>query len=329
MNDNPAMRILQFASMQQAEVMARLIRASRRSPATVVVDLEDGLWDVIDEAETSALKAVGRENLVTLAQTHPELFARHPIGVRINRSTGPHVELDLDALALASRFVEFECVVPTKIETGAELREIAANLRGRGVAFRTIVPIVETRHGLANLERILDAARDVGTEWLAYGHFDFALDSGWWPFPEPGEARFWEQVVPLVHRLERAGLGYVHPPYFQTHDRVGMASIIRRLERTCSREFGIITLGPRQTEMADRLSSRDGPADEAVNAAPPMALRTASGESPSDLARRVVTAFLATRRHPGGFALDPRSGEFISPHVYLAARGYLRRVGDD
>ena len=242
MTDNCPVRILQFASMQQPEVMARLIRLTRRSQATVILDLEDGHWDPTDEMQTEALKAAGRANLVALARTHPALFARHPIGVRINRISGPDVALDFDALAEASRFVAFECVVPTKVETGAELHDIVGNLRGRGVAFKTIVPIVETRRGLANVDEILDVAQRIDIEWLAYGHFDFALDSGWWPFPEPHEVRYWEHVEPLIRRWESAGLGWVHPPYFQTRDRAGMAGIIGRLQRTCTREFGIITV---------------------------------------------------------------------------------------
>jgi citrate lyase beta subunit len=248
MTDNRSMRILQVAAMQEPEVMARLIRASRRGQAMVVLDLEDGLWDVIDETQTGAVRTTGRENLVTLASTHPELFAGQPIGVRINRTSGPDAAPDLEALSQASRFVAFECIVPTKVETGAEIQELSEDLRHRGVAFRSVVPIVETRRGLANVDEILATARHAGVERLVYGHFDFALDSGWWPFPEPHEPRYWDHVEPLIRRWEEAGLGYVHPPYFQTHDRAGMAGIIGRLQRTCTREFGIITIGPRQTE---------------------------------------------------------------------------------
>ncbi|MES2209885.1 MAG: hypothetical protein V4515_06830 [Chloroflexota bacterium] len=322
------MRILQFASMQEPEIMARLIRLTGRGPATVVLDLEDGLWDVTDETDTSALKAAGRANLITLGRTHPELFARQPIGVRMNRSSGPDAALDLDALAEVSRFVEFECVVPTKVETGAEVEHVSGSLRSRRVAFRSLVPIVETRRGLANVDGILEAARHLGIEWLAYGHFDFALDSNWWPFPEPSEPRYWERIEPLIRRWESAGMGYVHPPYFQTHDEAGLASIIGRLRQASTREFGIITVGPRQTRMADRLSNGRRVTDDVRAPMPPVSVGPPN-EAPADLARHIVQTFLATRRHPGGFALDTRTGEFISPHVYLAADAYLRRVGSD
>lgn len=314
--------------MQGPEVTARLIQATRRTPATVVLDLEDSLWDVIDETRTSALKAAGRANLVTLVRTHPDLFAKQPIGVRINRISGPDAAPDFEALGRPSRFVEFECVLPTKVEAGVDIHENVAGLRGSGVAYRSIVPIVETRRGLANLDDIIEAARGAGIEWLAYGHFDLALDSGWWPFPDPREPVYWEGVEPLIRRWESAGLRYIQPPYFRTHDRAGMAGIVRRLERTCAREFGILTLGPRQTEMAYRLSGTAGSADEANEQAPSLTPGTHVGETPADLACHVTETFLATRRQSASFALDARSGEFISPHVYLAALEYLRRLGN-
>jgi hypothetical protein len=107
-----------------------------------------------------------------------------------------------------------------------------------------------------------------------------------------------------------------------------MAGIIGRLERTCTREFAIITVGLGQTELANRLSGGARSSDEVLEPAPSLTPGTPSNETPADLARHVVETFLATRRHPGGFALDPRSGEFISPHLYLAARAYLHGVGD-
>src|ERR1035437_1748202 len=91
--------------------MARLIRASAKTSTTVVLDLEDALWDVGDQARTSALKAAGRENLAILATQHRDLFDRLPIGVRVNRRSGPEGGRDLLALGRACRFVQLDCIV--------------------------------------------------------------------------------------------------------------------------------------------------------------------------------------------------------------------------
>jgi hypothetical protein len=44
--------ILQFVAMRGPAVTARLIRSSRQIPSTVILDLEDGLWDVTDASAT-------------------------------------------------------------------------------------------------------------------------------------------------------------------------------------------------------------------------------------------------------------------------------------
>jgi citrate lyase beta subunit len=315
------MRTFLFLAAQQPEATARLIRASGRAPATVVLDLEDTLWDVTDEARTSALKAGGRENIVTLAREHPELFERQPIGVRVNLAGGPEARLDFEALGAASRFVEFECVVVPKLETQDELAEALAAVRTHGVACRGIVPIVETRRAMANLGDLLPAIHGAGIEWVIYGHYDFALDSGWWPFPEHDDPAFWDRVEPLIARIEAAGLGYVHPPYLHIHDDAGLVRILERLERACGREFGVMTIGLQQSATVDRV--RKGAGTPAAGPEPSAPEPKRPAEHPLALARRIVAVYPAARREGTGFALDPRTGEFISAHVYLAARNYL------
>jgi citrate lyase beta subunit len=137
--------------------------------------------------ERRQLKAAGRVALTDLARSHANLFAGQPIGVRINRISGPEAALDIYALAQASRTVTFDCIVTTKVETAAEIATTLARLREASVAFRTVIPIVETRRGIAALGEIAAAARDAGLSSLCYGHFDYALDAGWWPIPDPRE----------------------------------------------------------------------------------------------------------------------------------------------
>jgi hypothetical protein len=73
------MRIYQFTAIQPPAVTARLIRASAGADTTVVLDLEDSLWDVDDEARTAELKAAGRAALKDLARSHANLFAGQPM----------------------------------------------------------------------------------------------------------------------------------------------------------------------------------------------------------------------------------------------------------
>jgi len=221
-------------------------------------------------------------------------------------------------LGRASRFVVLECIVLPKLETELDLVDCLAAIRTHKVACRSIVPIVETRRAMANLGELLVAFRRAGIEWVVYGHYDLGLDSGWWPFPEHNEPAFWDHVEPLIARIEAAGLRYVHPPYFHIHDDAGLARILARLRHVCRREFGILTIGLQQASMASRLREGGGLPGAEPEGTP--------ADDPVALARRIADAYLTTQRPGVGFALDPRTGEFISPHLYLAARDYLRKV---
>jgi citrate lyase beta subunit len=321
------MRSLQFLGMQRAGVTARLARAAAGTGATVVLDLEDSLWDVTDEVRTAELRAGGRAQLEEMATDHGGIFERQLVGVRVNRLSGPEGEADYRTLGLASRSVEFECVIPTKVQSGRDLDDCRTALRRHGVRTRQVIPLVETRSGIANLAEIAATAAGSRIAWIAYGHFDYSLDAGDWPFLNHDEAAFWRWVEPIIRVVEGAGLGYVHPPYFATHDDFGFAALAGRLARTCTREFGVITVGSRQTALAARCGA-SGASSAVPDSTPRGATPAAATPQPLPLARHIVAAFPAGNRHHTGFALDPRTGEFISPHLYLAARRYLEGAGD-
>lgn len=143
--------------------------------------------------------------------------------------------------------------------------------------------------------------------------------------PGPARAGLLERRRTLIRQIESAGLAYVHPPYFETYDRAGLGRIVDRLTSVCGREFSLITVGPRQSAQArqnaqGRRSGRTDTVEDAVESID----RTL--ESPTELAHRITASYTAGDRRSASFLLDPASGRFISPHVYLAAREYLRRT---
>jgi len=80
----------QFIAVAEPRLTARLVRQSAGLDATLVLDLEDALWDIDDEARTAQLKAQGRRDFQALTITDPGLFADQRVGVRVNRLNGVH-----------------------------------------------------------------------------------------------------------------------------------------------------------------------------------------------------------------------------------------------
>ncbi|HEX7611132.1 MAG TPA: hypothetical protein VF371_00060, partial [Candidatus Limnocylindrales bacterium] len=154
------------------------------------------------------LKAAGRAALTDLARSHAHLFAGGPIGVRIHRISGPEAALDIDALAEASRTVAFDCIVATKVETAAEIATTLARLREASVAFRTVIPIVETRRGIAALGEIAAAAAEAGLSSLCYGPLRLRPGRGLVAHPGPARTGLLERrrAPNPADRIGRAGL---------------------------------------------------------------------------------------------------------------------------
>jgi citrate lyase beta subunit len=315
------MRVLQFLTVRTPGATARLARLGAHPAVSTVFDLEDGLWDPLDEARTADLKAEGRQHLVALARNHSSQLAQNSLGVRINRITGPEGQRDLEAVSEAARDLHVDHVVASKIERGRDLDAVAAGLRTAGMGGDVIVPIVETRAGVAALGEILEAAQRHGVRWLVYGHFDHALDEGLWPFPGPADAEYWARLGPILAATEAAGIGHVHPPFFALDDPAGFQNLADRLASVCRREFGMITIGKEQTALAAHLAG--SPLNGTHDRRWP---DSAATPDPEGLAIRIVERYMANRRDGVSFAIDPASGDFISPHLFLAARAYLAKL---
>ena len=143
----------QFISVQEPRLTARLTQASSGVDAVVVLDLEDSLWDVIDESRTPGLKRAGRANLRTMATQYSDMWSDQRIGVRVNRLGSADRDEDLRCLADVSQRVEFDCVVPTKVESAADLERWIELLGDNDVAYRASFPCRNSSRTLPNWTR--------------------------------------------------------------------------------------------------------------------------------------------------------------------------------
>ena len=313
--------IFNFVTVRRPRALVRLIQRLADLGARPVIDLEDALWDVFRPERTSALKAAGRQALLALAG-QPEL-ADIPLGVRVNRVNEAEFERDLVALQALARIHPLDCVVGTKIESPQDVETYLARLRSAGVPVDRFIPIVETRRGLEQLDAIARRAGRLGIAWVVYGFFDHSLDAGHWPFSRPQFREYWETVRGFAACVEAAGLNYIQPPYEQAYDDQGLAAICSRLSAICARPFGILTVSSAQVEQIA------GSPRKAHSDLPPLA--EPAGYSPrerSELAAAVVAAYETMRSNERAFIIEPGTGWFITPHLYLAAKAYLEKRVD-
>ena len=312
-------RTLNLLAIQKPAVTARLIRQVAGMKITVVLDLEDSLWDVDDPDHTRELKAGARRDLLGLAKAHPEIFRDNKIGIRINRCSSDEFSADLGVLSEVAQTLPLSVIVPTKVESAKELRQCRQALSDSGVACEAITPIVETVNGMRQLPEIALAAVEMHMPAIIYGHYDYCLSAGLWPFPEFDETSCWELIEPFMIQVENAGLSFVQPPFFSMYDDVAFLGVLGELVRKCRHPFGVLTFGPRQTRMCSEVAKGNIRFDR-------IELRSSvqlSHEEKTQHAMELIQAYHSHQLENKGFAVDPRTGRFIAPHQYAAAKLYL------
>ena len=282
-----------FAAYYQAIVAADGI---------VCFDFEDSIQGH-DEAATLAAKQAQRRRVRGLLQ-FPGL-APDRLAVRLNAPATPHYAADLQALR---GLPGLHAVFVPKVEHPDALHQV---LRELPLPVRHLVPVVETRPGFAALPALL-ALPDARLGLLAFGHCDYNLSCGHFPFFHQNSEPYWAWLAELDAHAQAAGKQLLNSPLLQLADAALFGAVLHRL-RGLTSAAGQITLCLSQT-----LACRQAPA--ALVAVAAAAAVPAGAEL--ECARSLVRHFEQATPDGGAFAVDAQR-RFISPHEYAAARRLL------
>ena len=285
----------------RAEGFAGFYQQVRRADGYVCFDLEDSVQGS-DEASTLALKAARRRAIAHLCQSAPA-GAPYAIGLRLNPPDSPHYAPDL---ALLRELPPLHCVFLPKVEEPAALQRV---LRELPDAVPSVIPVIESVAGFANLAALLAVAHPAFTA-LAFGHCDYNLSAGHFPFHHQNSPLYWSWIRTLDAQAQQASKQLLKSPVLQLADDAAFAAMLTQA-RTFASLTGQITLCLAHTQLCASLLPVAAPA-----------AAVAGGPGGPAEAARVVQQY---EQHPvaaAAFALDPRR-EVISPHEYAAARRVL------
>jgi citrate lyase beta subunit len=311
-------KIYQFIPLAPVPVMARLIR--KAWPTTIpVLDLEDGLQDVCQPANTPERREAARAVLVGLCQRFlQQAGCVQPLALRVNGWGSADLLADLPvAEALAAAF-DLQAVLLPKVDEAAGLHRAAQQLQAAGLPAGCIVPVLESKAALLQAPQIAAAAADLGSRAVVFGHYDYCLDLGLWPFPGPDDDAYWQPVATVTAAALKAGLRYIHPPTVNLHDTHWLAAVVTRLASLCGEGFDLFSAGFSQTAgLRELVATRVS--DLYASLLPPLAPLPA---------QQLCALFESCKRPEHAFAVDGKSGRFISPHEYLAAIRHLQAEAD-
>ena len=322
---------LHFSTVLPGKAFQRISRRLDSEGVEVVYDLEDTHWDPLDERRTAERREAARLNLQELVRGRVKKTGENygiNFSVRIN-GIGTN-DAQKDVCALAELRIPFRSLVLPKVCSASCLLTFLEIAKGYGLRFQEIIPILESRQALEGVGELLEElsdSRDSRVRRVMFGAFDYCLDCGIWPFLQQNTFEFWSLVKNLVGEIERRGFEYVHTPFQRVNDSGTFETIVFRLLGICERQFWMSTMTRGQlaalTVVAHCVESGCG---DSIRAA-----REEFADGGIDglaLAAEAVHTYESSTRDPRtgrdhGFVLDVRTGWFISPHEYLAAKRYL------
>ena len=263
---------------------------------TVCFDWEDSIQVLGDEEATQALKHTQRQQVRQLVASPG--IASERLAVRLNAPGTAHYAADLQSLR---GLPGLHAVFVPKAEHPDTLRQV---LRELPVPVRHVIPIIETVAGFAALPALL-AVPDARLAFIAFGHCDYNLSQGIFPFQHQDSVPYWAWVAELDACLQAAGKLLLNSPVLRLDDETYFQAVLHRL-RAYPSAAGQITLCLRQTLAC-------------ATAGPAAAFFPLAGP---DCAPQLAQRF-EQHQQPGRFFALDANRRLISPHEYVAAHQAL------
>jgi citrate lyase beta subunit len=299
-------------------VTERLLTPLPSSRVSIVFDLEDGVQDVIHPERTQHLKEVARTNVLALFQ-NPGFEKMLPkTGFRINSIHGKEFEHDLKCLRSVQEFVRLSYVVIPKLNSREELDDYIAVFSENNLSFDEFIPIIETVDGYKSLDDILSRPPANQFHRFFWGHHDYNLDAGIFPFAEHRSSHYWELTKDMIAKLENSGYGFINGAFLEVNNDDFLKKIVSGIAGLCLKDFDFAAISYRQVKLLSSLRSvypvhyPEFIEDEVLTDAEKISL-----------AKTIVNRFQKNQFLEKGFSFDRQDAIIISPHQYLAALKYL------
>ncbi len=231
------MKIYQFLKYdQQTEI--KHIRNYNDERITLCFDFEDGVQNGFDSAKTKLLKEEHRNYFSSIIKKFPR---NTKVGVRINATN--KVELQNDIYNLKN--TNIHSIFLPKIESSTETINIIEKLVDNNISYEELIPIIETKKGLNNLNEITEI-REV--QHIAFGHCDYNQSLNILPFFHQDSYEYWKWINYIIQNTKDKNICFINSPYLFTNNKSFFNSMIQHLSVICGNNFGQITLTNTQTE---------------------------------------------------------------------------------
>lgn len=307
------LRYIQCIPLYKEQVVFRAIENLKKLKCEVLLDLEDGVQNVMVPSNESNLKEQARESLRRLLYLIKDLNNDYTISIRINALNTADFKNDIPALNLHE--FKWKAIFIPKIESSQDINSILEVLRDQNVKFKEIVPIFESQKAIGTADQILSKDYSGFLKYVFFGHYDYNLDCNNYPIMEQNTSNYWDLLKSFIPKLEKYNVCYGNSPYTRLNDSHGFNRILSNLDSICKLPFGQISLHLSQTKICyNRNNHKD---DEKCN------LSFFKTDENYD-APAIIKLFEKHHLKGRSFALIPGTNFIITPQEYQLAINSLK-----
>jgi hypothetical protein len=274
--------------------------------------MEDSAQDLFDKQNNKNLKKISREGLKYLYDKN--ILENTETFVRINSQKSEFYQHDVQTISsILEKKSSIKGIFLPKVENYNQIKDCYDQLSTSKKNKFTIVPMIETEKGLKNLDKILlqDKFNDI-IKYVHYGHYDFCLDSNFWPFPEPYHFEYWKIIEEISKSVIKHKKKYIHTPFPLIETESIYWSSIDYMQKNLSIDqinLSLVNIDlnyinqPNKIKLTKLKNISNDPHYKTV------------------FAKKIINEYLSNKSKNKSFSLSRK--RFIPPHLYLAAKKYL------
>jgi citrate lyase beta subunit len=242
------MLIYQFVKYNVFTNLDHLNKYSKTG-AVVCFDLEDSVFDWVNPNNSKQLKADARIVIDKLYNRTEQNSINSKFGIRINAEDNCELEKDI---ALLSGKKIHSLFIP-KVSTPEQITTIYNKLKGADVLFGEILPIIESKKALNNLQNIINGA-SLYFNKVAFGHCDYNLSIDSLPFFHQYSAEYWKWVNRIIEIASANNITFVNSVFLYLGDNEFFGKMLSHLSHIAGNGFGQATLTSRQSELCNNFN---------------------------------------------------------------------------
>jgi len=205
----------------------------------ICFDFEDGIQNILNNEKTKYLKEKHREYCTLLVH---EFDKSIKIGVRLNAKDTIELQKDISSI----KSINIHSIFLPKIENSQEIISIVHILDDNKIKYKEIIPIIENRKGLDNINNIIKVKN---IKNLAFGHCDYNMSLNILPFFHQESNEYWKWVSRIILYTNKKNICYINSPCLSSQNEDLFISMLEHLKNITNKKFSQITLSNGQTKL--------------------------------------------------------------------------------